>query len=127
MSKITIIKVLVSMLCVILVFHFLVITGHIPYDKVWAGRLTSQEEMLRFELFSIILNVFIIGVLIKKYKFIKKERTNKVVDVLIWFFAVFFCLNTLGNLFARSLIELIFGTLFTLTLCVLCVLLVIKK
>jgi len=104
----------------VLVFHFLIFREQIPYDKVWAGKLNSVEEMKAFEAFSILINVFMMVVLFIKYHQVKRGKRNKVVDAFIWIFVGFFALNTFGNLFAKSMIELIFGTLLTLISSILC-------
>ena len=111
----------------ILIIHFLIFIELIPYDKVWAGKLNSVEEMKSFEAFSILLNIFILTILITKYKLLEKQKRNKTIDILIWVFAVFFALNTLGNLFAKSKVELILGTFLTLTLSILSVIIVKKE
>lgn len=123
-------RALISMFCIlgiILIFHFLFFLELIPYDKVWAGKLNSVEEMKSFETFSILLNSFILTILIVKYKLVKKEKKHKIIDILIWIFAAFFALNTLGNLFAKSKIEWILGTFLTLTLSILSAIIVKKR
>lgn len=115
------------LLGMLLIFHFLILTEQIPYDKVWAGRLNSVQEMRNFETFSILLNAFILTVLYIKYRQLSKGIENKVIDILIWIFAGFFALNTLGNLFSKSMAELIFGTLLTLTLSILCIVIAKKN
>ncbi len=120
---------LISMFCilgVVLIFHFLIYTEQIPFDKVWAGKLESIEEMKTFETFSILLNIFILTVLIIKYRQVKKGVSHKAIDVLIWIFTAFFALNTVGNLFAKSTLELVLGTALTLTSAVLCFIIVKK-
>ena len=111
----------------VLVFHFLIFTEQIPYDIVWAGKLNSVEEMKTFEAFSILINVFMLVVLLIKYQQVKIGKSNKVVDIFIWIFVAFFALNTFGNLFAKSMIELIFGTLLTLISSILCFVIVRKE
>ena len=123
-------RALISMffiLGIILIVHFLIFIELIPYDKVWAGKLNSVEEMKSFEAFSILLNFFILTILIVKYKLVKKEKRNKTIDMLIWILAAFFVLNTLGNLFSKSKIELILGTFLTLILSILSVIIVKKE
>lgn len=112
---------------IVLLFHFLILTEQIPYEKVWAGKLNSVEEMKSFETFSILLNTFILTVLYIKYRLLVKGVNNKVIDILIWIFTVFFMLNTVGNLFSKSMIELILGTFLTLTSAILCFVIVKKK
>lgn len=104
----------------VLIFHLLILTELIPYDKVWAGRLNSVEEMRVFESFSILLNAFMLTVLYMKYRHLAKGIKNKAIDILIWVFAGFFALNTVGNLFSKSMTELVLGTFLTLTSAILC-------
>ena len=127
MNKKTAVIVMFFILGIVLLFHFLIFTEQIPYDKVWAGRLNSVEEMKSFETFSILLNVFILTVLFLKYRQLKKGITTKRIDLLIWIFAGFFALNTLGNLFSKSMTELVLGTFLTFTSSILCFVIVKKK
>ena len=126
MSKKVAIKILFGLLGAVLIYHFLIFFEFIPYDKVWAGRLNSVEEMKTFETFSIMENVFMITVLIIKYQNLLNNKPNRIIDILIWVFALFFSLNTFGNLFSENILELIFGTLFTLIAAILCVFIVKK-
>lgn len=126
MNKKVAIKIMFFLLGTILIFHLLIFTEQIPYDKVWAGRLNSVEEMKSFETFSILINIFMVLVLLIKYKLLGSAKTNKAIDILIWVFVVFFALNTLGNLFAKSLIELILGSFLTLACSILCFIIVKK-
>jgi RsiW-degrading membrane proteinase PrsW (M82 family) len=121
---------LILMFCILgalLILHTLIITEQIPYEKVWAGKLRSVEEMRLFETFSILLNVFILAILILKYNFLQRRKNNRVIDMLIWVFVWLFILNTMGNLFAKSMIELVLGTLVTLASAILCFIIVRKK
>ena len=126
MSKKVAIKIMFGLLGAVLIYHFLIFFEFIPYDKVWAGRLNSVEEMKTFETFSILVNVFMITVLIIKYQNLLNNKPNRIIDILIWVFALFFSLNTFGNLFSENILELIFGTLFTLIAAILCVFIVKK-
>ena len=127
MNKKAALIIMFFILGIVLVFHVLIFTELIPYDKVWAGKLNSVEEMKSFETFSILVNVFMLIVLFFKYKQLAIEQRNKVIDILIWIFAVFFALNTLGNLFAKNIIELIIGTFLTLISSILCFIIVKKQ
>ncbi len=127
MNKKIALVIMFFLLGILLIFHFLILTEQIPYDKVWAGRLNSVKEMRNFETFSILVNAFMLAVLSIKYRQLSKGVKNKVIDILIWIFAGFFALNTLGNLFSKSMMELIFGTLLTLTLSILCFIIAKKE
>ena len=120
MSKKVATRILLFILGMLLLLHLLIFTEQIPYDQVWGGKLDSVDEMRSFELFSILLNAFMITILFIKYKLLVRDRRNRGIDALIWTFVVFFALNTIGNLFAESMTELIFGTLLTLSSSILC-------
>ncbi|MGG8496793.1 hypothetical protein ACQY1Q_10275 [Tenacibaculum sp. TC6] len=120
MSKKRALIILFFILGIVLIFHLLILTEQIPYDKVWAGKLNSVEEMKFFETLSILINTFMIIILFIKYKQLEKKVNNKIIDLFIWVFMVFFALNTIGNLFAKSKAELILGTFLTLTSSILC-------
>jgi hypothetical protein len=127
MNKKVALKLIFFILGIVLIFHFLIFTELIPYDKVWSGKLNTVEEMNSIELFSILLNSFMLIIFFVKYKQLKKEKETKIIDILIWIFAIFFAFNTVGNLFAKSMTELILGTFFSLTLAILCFFIVKKK
>lgn len=126
MSKKSALLIMFFILGTLLLFHVLIYTQVIPYDIVWAGKLKSVEEMKSFELVSILINGFILTVLGVKYKFLLKDKTNKLIDILIWLFVVFFTLNTVGNLFSKSILELVLGCFVTLISAILCYIIVRK-
>ncbi len=109
-----------------IVFHLLVITGIIPYAIVWGGRLKTQEEMYRFESVSILLNLFFLAVILIKTNVFKMPAFTKFVNVILWFMALLFLVNTFGNLFSVSLLERIIFTPVTLLLSVASAVLALK-
>lgn len=114
------------LLGVLLTFHVMILSGVIPYDIVWAGKLKSYDEMIRFETVSILINSVMLFVFVMKYRLLRNEKNNKIIDFIIWIFAVLFLLNTVGNLFSESTLELILGTALTLLSAILCVVIVKK-
>ena len=120
MKKKRAIHILLTILAALLLLHTLIYLEIIPFDKVWAGKLKTVEEMRTFELFSVLMNIFMLAILYIKLQLLKSNRTNRIIDIFIWLFALFFALNTIGNLFANNILELIFGTFLTTTFCILC-------
>lgn len=127
MNKNIALIILFILLSVILLFHFSIYFRIIPYDIVWAGKINSIEEMKRFEIVSITINTFIIITLFIKYKQLKQGIQNRVINFLIWCFVILFSLNTVGNLFAKTTLELILGTTLTLCFAYLCFIVVRKR
>ena len=126
MRKKTAVLIMLFLLGAVMVFHLLILTENIPFDKVWAGKLKTLEEMRIFETVSILINLLMISVLSIKYKNIQNNTNNKVIDLIIWIFVVLFALNTIGNLFSVSMAELILGTAVTLISTILCFIIVRK-
>ncbi len=127
MKKKTALQIMFFLLGGLVIIHFLILIQIIPYDQVWAGRINSVEEMRTFEIMSIIVNVFMLSIFASKYRQLRQRKRNKVIDILIWVFACFFLLNTLGNLLAQSSIELIVGSTITLASALLCFRIVRKE
>ncbi len=113
-------KILIVLFSLILIFHFLIVFGIIPYQNVWAGRLKSHEEMLKFESFSIILNIIFISVVLVKANWINIKVPKKAINVLLWIMAIVFALNTIGNLFAIGSLEKYIATPVTFLLSIFC-------
>ncbi len=126
MRKKTAVLIMLFLLGAVMVFHLLILTENIPFDKVWAGKLKTLEEMRIFETVSILINLLMITVLSIKYKNIQNSTNNKVIDLINWIFVVLFALNTIGNLFSVSMAELILGTAVTLISTILCFIIVRK-
>ena len=99
------IKIMLWLITIITLFHLAILTKIIPYEITWGGRLENDSEMYVFETISIIFNIFLGLVL-----FIKDERLPalipmKVINIILWVFLILFGLNTIGNVFAKTLFE----------------------
>ncbi len=121
------INIMIALLTIVLVFHILVLTGVIPYGIVWAGKISTEAEMRKLEVISILVNAFAILILLLKAGYIQNNISVKILNAVIWFFAILFSLNSIGNLFAKFGFELYFFTPLTFILAVLCLRIVIDK
>lgn len=119
-NKNTALKLMIVLFSIALIFHLCVLLEIISYEKVWAGKLESLDEMRVFETVSIVINLLLIAVLFIKSKNIKNNVSNKLVNAIIWVFVFLFALNTIGNLFSKSMIEQILGTALTFISSILC-------
>lgn len=115
------------LLILILCFHGLVFSGIIPYSIVWAGKLNSVEEMKLFESVSIGINALLLLVFLLKKYLKKNQLIISVLNFIIWLFVILFALNTIGNLFSKSRVELLLFTPLTFILALLCYRIVMKE
>jgi len=83
----------------------------IPYSVTWGGRLENDKEMYLFESVSIVLNGFLVWILLMKDGITKQFFSNKTLRIILWIFFILFLLNTIGNLFAKSILEKQFAIL----------------
>ena len=126
-TKVRLVNLLLIVFLLTVLFHLLVLIGVIPFSGVWGGRLETVQDMYRFEAVSILINIFVLFVLIQKRKNLLNGSQNKVINIVLWVFMGLFLLNTVGNLFAESVIEKILATSLTLIISVLIYLINRKK
>ena len=96
---------LLILLSLFLVFHVIILLKIIPYNLIWGGRLKSDKEMYRFEIFSIIFNAIFLIVILIHANIISIEIPKKIITYALWVMAILFCLNTVGNAVSKNLIE----------------------
>ncbi|MGV3599282.1 MAG: hypothetical protein ACO1PI_15575 [Bacteroidota bacterium] len=94
----------VIILLLVTLFNLFVLLGVAPYTIVWGGRLESREQMVVFELVSILINLFcLIIVLVKARGFL--PRLGKTADIVTWLLPVMYFFGILGNVASTSAIE----------------------
>ena len=111
---------ILSMLGIVVVFHLCVLSGLVPNDIVWGGKFQSVSQLLKFEIASVIINVFMILVVAIKGQYLGVYVPVKILDIFLWLMTFIFALNTIGNLFANTLTETVIFTPITFILAVLC-------
>ena len=105
------IKVMITLLVAVIIFHLAIVFKIIPYEITWGGRLQNDEEMYVFESISIFINFFLAFVLLIKGKYFNDLIPIKIINVILWIFVVLFGLNTIGNVFANTNFEKCFAVL----------------
>ena len=106
----------ISIFSLSILFHLLVIMKVIPSTIIWGGRIENQQELLKFESISIILNVFFLLILLMINTTIKVKVKPIVFRLVLWLMSALFILNTIGNLLAKSSIETMIFTPVTILL-----------
>jgi hypothetical protein len=96
---------LLILLSLFLLLHLTILLKIIPYNIIWGGRLKTDKEMYRFEIFSILINsLFVIGVLVQA-DFLAIDIPKKIITYLLWLMTGLFLLNTLGNAISKNKLE----------------------
>jgi hypothetical protein len=106
----------ISIFSLSILFHLLVIMKVIPSTIIWGGRIENQQELLKFESISIILNVFFLLILLMINTTIKVKVKPIVFRLVLCLMSALFILNTIGNLLAKSSIETMIFTPVTILL-----------
>jgi hypothetical protein len=102
----------------VMVFHLFVIIGVIPFNMVWGGRLQTHEQMISFEVTSILLNFTMLAVVAVYAGYLKVKLNPGIIKVVLWIMVILFLLNTIGNLFSNNEWEKIIFTPITLLLAI---------
>ena len=96
---------LLVLLSLFLLLHFIILIKIIPYNLVWGGRLKTDKEMYRFEIFSILINSLFVIVVLVQADFLKIEVPKKTITYALWIMTGLFLLNTLGNATSKNKLE----------------------
>jgi hypothetical protein len=97
----------------ILIFHVLILTGIIPFDIAWGGRLKTAEEMLLFETVSIVINLLMLFAVTSRIKLLKQSKEPGYLRVVFGIMTLLVFINTLGNLYAVTDLERLLFTPMT--------------
>lgn len=111
MKRIFYIQLMLFLLSLLIIFHVCIIVKLIPYDKVWGGRLTNDNEMYVFETISIITTLLLITILLISGGYINFSLNKKIVNSMLWVMFFIFILNTIGNILANTTFENLFSIL----------------
>jgi hypothetical protein len=114
-------------LSVIVLFHIAILTGLIPFDIVWGGRLKDAAQMRRFETVSILTNAVMIAVVSIRGGYLPVRIPARIITIALWLMGALFVLNTLGNLASVNAWERLIFTPLTAVLALLCFRLAIYK
>jgi len=108
------------------IFHVLVILGATPQNIVWGGRLTSRDELVQHEIFSIVVMSVCILITLWKANYLP-FKLRIIPTICIWLLVPIFLFNTVGNIFAVTLFEKLAFTPMTILLTLFSLRLAIEK
>ncbi len=92
---------LIGLLVLVIAYNMAILLQWIPSDYAWGGRINSPQALFTAGIVSVIFNLVLIGLLIRK----GKNDNRKVIHVFLWIYLIYFVLNTIGNLLAPTWIE----------------------
>ena len=110
---------LLAIFTCVVVLHLLVLTGVVPHDIVWGGRLQGASQVRSMALVSLCVNLACMAIVAARAGLIKSPLPARHLTVLLKLLVLLFALNTLGNLFAASWFETLVFTPLTLVATVL--------
>jgi hypothetical protein len=105
----------------------MIMTGIIPFEIVWGGRLKDKSQMLTFETISVVVNLVMLTVVAIKAGILKTGINPVIIRIFLWIMFVIFFLNTIGNIFSNNELEKIIFTPLTLILSIFSLRLAISK
>jgi len=109
---------LLILLTLFLLLHLIILLKIIPYDLIWGGRLKSNNEMYRFEIFSVLITSLFIIVILVQANFWMINIPNKIITYALWLMTGLFLFNTLGNAVSKNKIERLVFTPVTIVMAI---------
>ena len=107
-------------LSLLILFHALILCEIIPYNIVWGGKFQTIHQMRTVESVSVLMNAIILIVVAVKGEVLKINIPLKLINIFMWALIVFFMLNTVGNLVAKTTTKTIIFTPVTVVSALLC-------
>ena len=113
------INALILLLSLVIVFHIMLISGAIPFEIVWGGRLTDSSELPLYESISIGLNLLMLFMVLSKAGYSRISMKENTYRIFFGLMCLLFLVNTIGNIFSKNDLERMIFTPFTLILTIL--------
>ena len=115
----------------LILFHLsigigIVIFDFVPVDFLWGGRMETREQLLGFEIVSLLIMALCLFIVLLKSEKIKLPRLMRAARIALWILFLIFILNTIGNILAKTTFERIFA-IVTGILTLLCLRLALEK
>lgn len=114
-------------LTLVMLFHVFILTEIIPYSIVWKDEFQSFHQMKSVESESVLINALMILVIAVKGKVLKLKTPVKLINIFLWVFVIYFTLNTIGNIVAKTTTETVLFTPITLVSAILCLRMVLES
>ncbi len=118
---------LLILLTLLLLLHVLVLLKVIPYNIVWGNRLKSDNDMYRFEIFSLLITTIFLIIIMKHAGFIKIDIPGTIITYALWAMTGLFLVNTIGNSISTNKIERLLLTPITVLLTLLSLVLALSN
>lgn len=98
-------KLVIAIVGAYSIYHLLILVQLLPHHLVWGGTIESLSLLYWMEGFALLTMVFLGLILLMKNGTIKSRFKDTTLRRILLVFAVFFGLNTVGNLFAEFTAE----------------------
>lgn len=105
----SVVRITLGLILAIVLFHFTIVFGLIPYENAWGGQLKTASAMYVFETISIVVNLFFAWIVLMKGHYMSFRFSTKTINIILSVFLILFLLNTLGNLLAKTNFERFFS------------------
>ena len=110
-----------------IIFNLLILTGLIPYTMVWGGMIKDAQDMIKFEVVTIIMLALYLSVILLKTHYKKPGLLKNTAGIFTWVIFAYLILNTALNLLSGVTVEKLVFTPVTVILALLVLRLAVEK
>jgi hypothetical protein len=94
--------VILILLAGLLILHIFILAGILSFDLVWGGNIEFKSDMIKLELVALITTLLFLMTTTYKLKYLRKEMNSNIINIGIWIMFIYFTLNIVGNLVAKT-------------------------
>jgi hypothetical protein len=87
----------IGLLALLAIVHVLVLSHVIPYEMVWAGRISNESSLIAYETIALVVTLIFLGIVIMRSGYVIADKFKKVSAIGIWVVFAYFVLNAVGN------------------------------
>jgi hypothetical protein len=94
--------VVILLLLGLLILHAFVLAGVISFNLVWGGNIEYRQDMIKLEIFALITTLLFLLITFYKLALLSKKRNSKLINLAVWIMFVYFTLNIITNIAAKT-------------------------
>jgi hypothetical protein len=110
-----------------IIFNILIISGLIPYNRVWGGMIKDADAMIKFEVVTMLILSLFLTVILLQTHYTKPGLLRNIAGVFTWIIFGYLLLNTVLNLLSGVTVEKLVFTPITIILALLVLRLAVDK
>lgn len=92
----------IVLLAVLALFHCAVLSGIVPQEHVWGGRVAASGSLIFLEIVALIITLLFLFIVVVRVRLALHNSLHGVVRLALWVMTIYFIGNIAGNITSLS-------------------------